>query len=156
WSRKHHAALQIFHAVRERTCEFRTLIETDEEEFILRVCRFEELNCRFARFGDLVRHASAEIEDYPNGDGHIFRRKRHYFLLDVVFKYSEIVRLQPGYKAIVGIRHCDIHKREIHIDLQRLAWFKGHRWRVFLYVVFKADVFWLRVIPKRLRHGKNI
>src|SRR5882762_1156171 len=63
----------------------------------------EELDGSFARLGDFVGHAAAEIKDHADGNGHIFGREGDDFLLDAVLKHAEIVGFEAGDQAVVRV-----------------------------------------------------
>src|SRR5208283_30699 len=71
---EHHAALQILHAVGERTGELGALIEAHQKEFILWIGGLEEFHGGIAGFANLVGHAAAKIKDDSDGDRDVLRR----------------------------------------------------------------------------------
>src|SRR5207244_1665250 len=79
-------------------------VETDEEEFVLRIGRLEELDSGLLSLAEFVSHAAAVIEDDSDGDRNVFGREVHDLLLDVVFKDSEIISQRRQRRA--GGRRC--------------------------------------------------
>src|SRR5260370_35026664 len=114
---QHHAALQIFHTVGERTGQFSALVEADEEKFILGIGGLEELNRGLARFADFVGHTPAKIKNNHGGDGHVFSGKLDNFLFDCFFEDAEIVGFQAGDQAVVRIRNGDVDERQVHVKM---------------------------------------
>src|SRR6516165_10776052 len=90
WGSHHHAALQVLDAVGEGAREFGPFIETDQEEFILGVRGFEELEGGLAGFVHFVSHAAAKVENNSDGDRNILRGEADNLLLDVVFIDAEV------------------------------------------------------------------
>src|SRR5215470_12452900 len=72
-------------------------------------------SCGFAVFVDLVGHAAAEVENDADRDGNVFGREGDDFLLDVIFKHAEVVRVEAGNQAIVRIGDGDVDKREVDV-----------------------------------------
>src|ERR1700741_803048 len=126
----HHAALQVFDAVGEGAGQFGAFIEADEEKLILRVGGLEELDRCLARFINFVGHAATEIENNAYRNGDIFRRKADNFLLRVVFKNAEVVRIEAGNETVERVGNGDIHQSKVDVRADHLTRFNGYRRRV--------------------------
>jgi len=107
----HHSGLQIFDRVGEGTSKLGALVEAHQEKLVLGVGGLKELEGSFAGLVDLVGHATAEVEDDADGNGHVFRREADHLLLDVVLKDAKIVGFEPGNETIIWVRYRDIDER---------------------------------------------
>src|SRR5258708_22119680 len=116
-----HTILKILNTVGEGAGEFGVCVEADYEECVGGIGGFEKLNGGVAGFGDFIGHAAAEIEDDADGNGDVFGRKGNYFLLGVVFKDAEIIRLESGDQAIVRIGYGDVDQSDVDIGVQHFA-----------------------------------
>ncbi len=132
---EHQAALQVLHAVGERTSQFSALIEADEEKFILGIRGLEELDRSFAGFAHFVGHAAAKIKNHTNGNGHDFGGEVDDFLLDVVLEDAEVVLLETGDQAIVRVGDGNVDEREVHVHVNLASGFERRARGVFLYVI---------------------
>src|SRR6266550_5162557 len=84
----------IFHITGERAHNLCTVVETDQEKFVLRIGSLEKLQGGFPGLTYFVGHAAAQIEDDADGNGYVFRREILDLLLDVVFEDTEVVRIK--------------------------------------------------------------
>lgn len=119
---QHHPALKIFDTVGKRAGEFSALIEADQKKLILRIGGLEELQRGFACFVNLIAHAAAEIENDTDGDGYVFGGKSDDFLLGAVFVNAEVILIQTSHKAVEGVGDGDVHKSEVDVAADDLAW----------------------------------
>src|SRR5579862_4808117 len=121
-----------------------TIVEADDEEFILRIGGFHELQDGISGANHLVVHAAAQVEDYPDRYWRVFSRKRLDGLEMVVLVDEEVLFFESGHKAIHRISNGQRHQHQVHIDadlfprpcrLQRCRAFGGRglftglRWR---------------------------
>ncbi len=100
---EHQVALQFFDAGGEGIRQLGAVVEIDQQKFVLRIRGAEELHGGEARLFDLVGHAGAHVKDHADGDGHVLAGEAHDFLFDVVFEDAEVLLLEAGNQAAVGV-----------------------------------------------------
>jgi len=118
---KENAALQIFNTVGEGASELCALVETDEKKLVLWIGSLEKLQGGFLGLSDFVGHTPAEIEDYANGYGDVFRREILNLLLYVIFEDTEVVGLQPHNHAVMWVGHRKVDERQFHVNTDGLT-----------------------------------
>src|SRR2546428_2687844 len=111
----HQARLQLLDTVGEAAGQLRPVVETHQEEFILRACSLEELHGRQPRLVHFVGHTAAQIEDHADRNGHILAGEVHHLLFRAVFKDAEVLLFEAGHQAIKGIGDCDVDQHEVHV-----------------------------------------
>src|SRR5689334_21188082 len=87
-------------------------------------------NCSAASLADFVAHASADVKNHSDRNGHVFGGKSFDLLLDVVFKDAEVVRLEAGDQAVVGVGDRDVDQREAYVAAQYPAGLDSNSGRI--------------------------
>ena len=82
---------------------------------------------RLPRLVYFIGHAPAHIKNDANRDRHVFARKADDFLRDAVLEYVEIIFVEAGHQAVVGVGDGDVHQgeRDVHPDALAGCFFRA-------------------------------
>jgi hypothetical protein len=107
--------------------ELGAVVEADDEELILGVGGFHELEDGVAGADELGGHGAGEVHDDADGDGGVFAGEGFELLLGVVFVDEKVVLLEAGDEAVHGVGDGDGDEDEVdvHADAGAGAGFEG-------------------------------
>ena len=95
--------------------QLRPVVESDDEELVLGIGGFDELQDCFACADQLGSHGAGEVEDDADGDRGILTGETGDLLLAVVFVDLEIFFFQTRDQAVQGVGDGDRDQHHIHV-----------------------------------------
>ena len=97
------------------------VVETDDEELILRIGGAQKFQNRVSGTVDLVGHTAAQIKDDPNRDRRILGREALELLQSIVFVDEKVLLLQAGNQAIKWVGDGNRHQHQVYVDPHALV-----------------------------------
>jgi hypothetical protein len=111
--------LDVVDGAREIFNELRAVVESDDKELVLRICRLDELQDRLASSHQLGRHGAGKVENDADRNGGVLAGKATDLLFAAVFIDLEVVLLKAGDQPVHGIGDGDRHQHHIHIHADK-------------------------------------